>query len=50
LIALPGWDEKLNLGVAETAFGEVLSVILFASLCVYVYRYAKKGIVDQTVE
>ncbi len=50
LVALPGWDKKLNLGVAETAFGEVLSVILFTALCVYVYRYAKMGIEDKTVE
>ncbi len=43
LIALPGWDETLNSGLAQTALGEVLSVILFAGLCIYLYIDAKKG-------
>jgi|Deesub1362B_J571_1020462.scaffolds.fasta_scaffold02334_2 putative OPT family oligopeptide transporter len=27
--------------IAETAFGEVLSIFLFTGLCIYMYRYAK---------
>jgi hypothetical protein len=47
LIALPGWDETLNLGVAERPIGEVLSVILFACLCIYMYYDARKGAADK---
>lgn len=43
LIALPGWDEALHTGIGETALGEVLSVILFAGLCLYVYFDSKRG-------
>jgi putative OPT family oligopeptide transporter len=46
LIALPGWDEVLHTGIGESAFGEVLSVILFAGLCLYVYYDAKRGARD----
>lgn len=46
LIALPGWDEVLNVGLAERPFGEVLSVILFLGLCVYLYFDAKRGASD----
>ena len=43
LIALPGWDEVLHTGLSETWFGEVLSVILFTGLCLYVYWDSKKA-------
>ncbi|MCK4538694.1 MAG: oligopeptide transporter, OPT family [Candidatus Krumholzibacteria bacterium] len=43
LVALPGWDEHLNTGFGETGYGEMLSVVLFAGLCLYVYLDAKKG-------
>ncbi|MBU8920961.1 MAG: oligopeptide transporter, OPT family [Bacteroidales bacterium] len=43
LVALPGWDDFLNTGFGETAYGEMLSVVLFAGLCLYVYFDAKKG-------
>jgi putative OPT family oligopeptide transporter len=47
LLALPrGWDEVLNVGLAEEPFGEVLSVILFLGLCVYLYIDAKRGASD----
>jgi len=46
-IAFLGWD-FLNLGIAETAFGEGLSVILFAGLCFYLYLDSKKGAADKT--
>jgi putative OPT family oligopeptide transporter len=46
LIALPGWDETLNLGIAETAFGEALSVILFFGLCLYLFYDSKSGASD----
>jgi putative OPT family oligopeptide transporter len=48
LIALPGWDEKLNLGYAETVFGEVLSIVLFFGLCLYLYYDAKSGAVEKS--
>jgi putative OPT family oligopeptide transporter len=43
LIALPGWDEVLHTGLSETWFGEVLSVVLFTGLCLYVYWDSKKA-------
>ena len=46
LIALPRWDEVLHTGIGESAFGEALSVILFAGLCLYVYYDAKRGARD----
>jgi putative OPT family oligopeptide transporter len=46
LIALPGWDEVLNVGLAERPIGEVLSVILFLGLCLYLYFDAKRGARD----
>ncbi len=46
LVALPGWDEALNVGLAERPFGEVLSVILFLGLCIYLYFDAKRGASD----
>ncbi|HEM46698.1 MAG TPA: peptide transporter, partial [Alphaproteobacteria bacterium] len=46
LLALPGWDEKLHTGFAETAGGEIVSLVLFAALCAYVYLDAKKGARD----
>jgi putative OPT family oligopeptide transporter len=47
LIALPGWDETLNLGIAERHAGEILSVILFACLCIYMYFDARRGAADK---
>jgi putative OPT family oligopeptide transporter len=46
LIALPKWNEKLNLHVAERPIGEVLGIVLFVALCLYVYYEAKKGASD----
>ncbi|HER43941.1 MAG TPA: peptide transporter, partial [Candidatus Eisenbacteria bacterium] len=43
LLALPGWDEALNLGIAERPIGEILSVIGLAGLCIYLYYDAKSG-------
>ena len=43
LIALPGWDEFLNLGIAERPVGEILSVVGLAGLCIYLYFDAKSG-------
>jgi uncharacterized oligopeptide transporter (OPT) family protein len=43
LFALPGWDETLNLGIAERPIGEVLSVIMFVGLCLYLYYDSRKG-------
>jgi len=46
LIALPGWDKVLNTGFAETRGGEILSILLFLGLCIYVYYDAKSGARD----
>jgi putative OPT family oligopeptide transporter len=46
LVALPGLDEVLNSGISETWFGELLSVILFACLCYYVYWDSCRGAKD----
>ena len=46
LIALPGWDEILHLGIAERPVGEVLSVIALVGLCLYLYFDAKSGARD----
>jgi putative OPT family oligopeptide transporter len=43
LVALPGWDRVLHLGIAERPIGEVLSVICLAGLCIYLYFDAKSG-------
>jgi hypothetical protein len=43
LIAFFGWDTILHTGFGETAFGEVLSVILFTGLCLYVYWDSKRA-------
>lgn len=43
LIAFFGWNKVLHTGIGETAFGEVLSVILFAGLCFYVYWDSKRA-------
>lgn len=47
LIALPGWDEILNVGIAERPVGEILSIILFIGLCAYMFYDAKKGASDE---
>ncbi|MFO7914930.1 MAG: oligopeptide transporter, OPT family [Candidatus Krumholzibacteriales bacterium] len=47
-IAFIGWD-FLDTGISEMAIGEVLSVILFAGLCFYLYFDAKKGAGDRVV-
>ena len=46
LIALPGWNETLNTGIAERPIGEVISIVLFLALCLYVYFESKKGAPD----
>ncbi|MCK4351172.1 MAG: OPT/YSL family transporter, partial [Candidatus Krumholzibacteria bacterium] len=43
LIALPGWNETLNLGIAERPIGEVLSVICLVGLCLYLYFDSRSG-------
>lgn len=43
LIALPGWNETLHLGIAERPIGEVLSVICLVGLCLYLYLDARSG-------
>ncbi len=43
LIALPGWDKAIHTGLGETGFGEMLSVILFTGLCLYVYWDSKRA-------
>ncbi len=43
LIALPGWNKTLHLGIAERPIGEVLSVICLVGLCLYLYFDAKSG-------
>lgn len=48
LVAFVGWDEVLNVGLAEQPIGEVLSVILFLGLCLYLYLDAKRGATDST--
>ncbi len=46
LLALPGWNEALNTGIAERPVGEVIAVAAFAALCLYLYFDAKKGASD----
>jgi putative OPT family oligopeptide transporter len=48
LVALPGWNETLNLGIAERPIGEVLSIVLFAGLCLYVYYESMRGARDES--
>jgi putative OPT family oligopeptide transporter len=43
LLAFFGLHEVLHTGIGETAFGEVLSVIMFTGLCLYVYWDSKKA-------
>jgi len=43
LLALPGWNETLNLGIAERPVGEILSVVGLVGLCIYLYFDAKRG-------
>jgi len=43
LIAFMELDTVLHTGLGETAFGEILSVILFAGLCFYVYWDSKRA-------
>jgi len=47
LIALPGWNEKLNTGIGERPIGEIISIVLFLGLCFYVYYESKKGASDK---
>ena len=47
LIALPGWNERLNTHIAERPIGEVISIVLFLALCLYVYYESKKGAPDK---
>ncbi len=47
LVALPGWDEILNLGIAERPIGEVLGLIMFIGLCLYLYYDSKRGAKDK---
>mgnify|MGYP006283926027 FL=1 len=47
-IAFIGWD-FFDTGISEMAIGEVLSVILFAGLCFYLYFDAKKGAENRSV-
>jgi putative OPT family oligopeptide transporter len=47
LIALPGWNEKLNTGIAERPIGEIISVVLFVGLLLYLYYDSKKGAPDK---
>ncbi len=47
LIALPGWNEKLNTGIGERPIGEIISIVLFQGLCLYVYYEYKKGASDK---
>jgi len=35
--------QRLSTGIAEKPFGEVLSIVLFTILCIYMYFYAKTG-------
>jgi putative OPT family oligopeptide transporter len=43
LLALPGWNETLNLGIAERPVGELVSVICLVGLCLYLYYDARIG-------
>jgi putative OPT family oligopeptide transporter len=47
LIALPGWNEKLNTGIAERPVGEVIAVVAFLALCFYLFYGAKRGSSDE---
>jgi uncharacterized oligopeptide transporter (OPT) family protein len=47
LIALPGWNEKLNTHIGERPIGEILGIVLFLGLCLYVYYESKKGASDR---
>ncbi|MDD4857368.1 MAG: oligopeptide transporter, OPT family [Candidatus Krumholzibacteria bacterium] len=47
LIALPKWNEKLNTHIAERPIGEIISIVLFLGLCLYVYYESKKGASDR---
>jgi putative OPT family oligopeptide transporter len=47
LIAFFGLREKLNTGIGERPIGEVISIVLFLGLCLYVYYQSKKGAPDK---
>jgi len=47
LIALPGWSQKLNTHIAERPVGEVIAIVLFLGLCLYMYYESKKGAPDK---
>lgn len=47
LIAFPGWNQKLNTHIAERPIGEVLAIVLFIGLCLYMYYESKKGAPDK---
>jgi len=46
LLALPGWNETLHTGIAEKPIGEVLSVVCFAGLCIYLFLDARRAASD----
>ncbi|UCF05079.1 MAG: oligopeptide transporter, OPT family [bacterium] len=48
LLALPGWSETLHTGIAERPIGEVLSVVCFVGLCIYLFYDAKRGASERT--
>ena len=35
--------DRLNLGIAEGDYGEVISLLLYVCLCYYLYRFAKSA-------
>jgi putative OPT family oligopeptide transporter len=47
LVAFFGLREKLNTGIGERPIGEVVSIVLFLGLCLYVYYQSKKGAPDK---
>jgi len=46
LFAFFGWNERLNVGLAERPVGEWLSIVLFVGLCLYMYFDSKRGARD----
>lgn len=47
LLALPGWNEKLDAGIAEKPIGEVIAIALFVALALYLYFDSKSGARDR---
>ena len=47
LVALPGWNKTLNTGIAERPIGEVIAVVAFLALCLYLYFASKKAASDK---